>query len=510
MAHVKEQGEHLLSGMALSPAVPSPDDDGRRWSAGTARWLLLLTGAFALIYALFYPPLYTSIDEASNFSMAYVLRRGTIYPGAGFFPSLSPIGPYGLVYRFPVGFASVLALVSLAGWQAFFLVNPLLHVAAAWCFARILQAMRLNPKFAALYLLYPGFVLFSRTLFADTFAASLTTIALFLLLRRRWTVGAGLCLGLALTARSASAVVAVLLWSALMASDWARRTQVPLWKGRALRFGLGLLPFVILNLTYNFYTMGSPFKSTYNPGDLTGHGLLHSGRLYVLSLLLLYPGMLLAPFFYRGSFWRQGLAATTLTVLLAASYDQSTYGNSFLQTLLATPRQVLPVLPFYLLAYCAGLSRIVSPVAMARVRGFAAGAALLLAVAALISYQHQKYLVRLVSLHRQVMNSLPPDAVVYASKDVFKLHQPVWDRDVTFRELPVPGGAAVHSDLSHRPVFVALSVRSRGFEAEDWNNRYVWQDVTERLVLGPRLATPGTLSVFPVVGVRPNIQHDRQ
>ena len=503
--NVKQAESRFLSRALLlptsRPVVPAVDAAAAKEEAGVNRFLLLLSAAFLILYGCFYPTLYTSIDEASNFSMAYVLRTGTIYPGAGFFPSLSPFGPHGVVYRFPIGFPSLLALVSFVGWRAFFLVNPLLHVAAAWCFARLLREMRIDPRFAALYLLYPGFVLFTRTLFADTLAASLTTIALFLLMRRRGGVSAGLCLGLALTARSASAVVAGLLLVGLLVSDWKQRKTVPWHGARALRFGLGLLPFVLVNLAYNFFTMGSPFKSTYNPGDLTWHGLLHSGRLYALSLLLLYPGLLLAPFFYRGPFWRQGLIACVLTTLIAAAYDQSTYGNSFAQTVLATPRQILPILPFFLLAFCALLSRFLGP--RVPVRGFAVGACALLLAAAGISFQHQKYLRQLAAVQQETVRLLPPGCTVYANKDIYKLHQRVWD-ERTYRELPFVTPARARADLATaRLVFVAVHLRSRGVEAEDAANQSIRRALAQEFILsaGPASAT-GEVTYYRVDGVK--------
>ncbi len=487
------------------PAVPTPRrvlSPGAETSDG--RWLLWMMAAFAVIYAVFYPLLYTSIDEAATFRMAFVLRHGAVVPhDSGFFPSISPVGIHGRMYLFPIGFPAVLSLVSLAGWKAFFLVNPVLHLVAAWCFGRILQANRVSAKYAVLYLLYPCFVLFTRTLFSDAFAASLTTIGLYFLICRRSTLPAGLCLGVALAARVASAPVAVLMFVDLLADDWRRRGERPLLRGQSLFFLLGLVPFFAVNLLYNNYTMGSPLHSAYSADRLSLHGLLHIGPLYALSLLLIFPGMLAAPFFYRGPFRWSGLAAAVVVSLVAAAYDESTYGNSLLQTLLSTPRQVLPVMPFFLLAYCVVLGQWLPEARLKRVRAFEA-AAVLLALAVGISAIHQKYLRRLGAVQTRVAQALPAASIVYANKDAYKLHQPQWDA-LTYRELPFIADDQAAQDLKSGPVFVVLFVRSRGFAAEDADNQRVSDDLRRFLLTAcPISGEDEQISCFRVQGLRPS------
>lgn len=466
------------------------------------RRLLVCMALFALIYLLFYPRLYTSIDEASTFRMAYVLRHGSIFThDDGFFPSISPPGPHGRLYRFPIGFPALLAPLTFFGWRAFFLLNPALHLLATWLFARILRACRIPPAYAVLYLLYPAFVLFDRTLFSDGFAASLTTVALYFLLCRQRAFWAGLCLGLALTVRAASAPVAALVFLGLLVAD-LRGGRRPLRQSRALLFGLGALPFCIINGLYNWATLGSPFRSAYSAGQLSLHGLLTIGPLYALALLAVFPGMLLAPFFYRGAYWKIGLAATTVVLLLAVTYNESTFGNNALQTLLSTPRQVLPVMPFYLLAYCGVLARLLPESRLRRWRAFEAAAVLLLVLAVGISYMHQKYLRSLMAIQSQITAALPGQSIVYANKDAYKLHQPVWDGR-TYRELPFVSDSQIVSDLRSAPVFVVLYSRSRGFSAEDAENATVLQDLRTqfRLAPGPDLGS-GQLQCDRVLGVR--------
>ena len=498
------------SGMAR-PDAPAGKAASRRCApdkktAGAdRRWLLVVMALFAGIYLVFYPPIYTSIDEASTFRMALAMHHGWFIPhDPEFFPSISPIGIPGRMYRFPIGFPAVLSLASVFGWRAFFLVNPLLHLTAAWCFGRILQSNRISAKYAVLYLLYPCFILFTRTLYSDAFAASLTTTALYLILCRRSPGSAGLCLGLAFAARAASAPVAILLFLSLLL--WDQRRGLLSWRrALSLRFLLGVTPFLVCVGAYNIYTMGSPFRSTYSIAQLSLHGLISTGPLYAVSMLIFYPGLLLAPFLYRGVYWKTVLAAATLILLTAASYDESTYGNTALQTLLSTPRQLLPVMPFYLLAYCGLLAKCFPEPFLRRVRAFEVAAVLLLGMTIVISFLHQQYQQRLVAIQTQISQTLPVHSVIYANKDVYKLHQPPWDSR-TCRQLPFVTNAQAAEDLKTAPVFVVLFLRSRGFTAEDTENARLLSDLHTRFLLTP-MALPEDrgLQVYRVNKVRASI-----
>jgi hypothetical protein len=481
-------------------------DVGHHIPARDLRWLLGMMALYAVIYAASYPLIYTSIDEGSTFRMVYVLRHGWIYPhDNNFFPSISPAGPHGLVYRFPIAFPAVLAPLTLFGWKALFLLNPLFHLAAAWCFSRILLANHISTRYAILYLFYPSFVLFDRTLFSDPFAASLTTIALYCLLCRQKPVWAGLCLGLAAMSRGESASVALILAAGLLLQDW-RRSPRSIPTGQGVAFLLGVLPFAALTMGYNNAVLGGPFKSTYSLHELSLGHLRHNFPIYALSLLLFYPGMIIAPIVYRGKLWKECLAAAAFGLLLAASFEETTHGNNVLQTLISAPRQLLPVMPFYLLAYCAVLGNRLPEEQLRRAIAFPIAGILLAVSAAGISGLHQKYLRSLAGIQMQIARALPERSIVYANKDIYKLHQPIWD-ERTYRELPYVSDAQITEDTRMEPVFVVLDVRSRGFSDEDASNRSLLQDFRDRFRIeqGPDLGND-VLQCYRVLGIRSTIR----
>lgn len=453
-------------------------------------------------YLLFYPHLYTSLDESANYGMAYVLRHGTIYPArAGFDLAMSENGPYGPIYRFPIGFPIVLAIASFLGAKAIYFINPLFHVLAALAFWRLLRLLKLPYLLTAFYLFFPAFSLYSRTIFSDPFAASLITIAIYFIAAGggKRDLLAGLCLGLAALSRSTATIIAVIFLVYLFAEDYRNRYNAPLWRGQAVYLLAGIMPFAVLGAFYNHFATGGMLKSTYSASEFSFANFIKFGPQYAISLLVLYPGMLFVPFIYRGRFWPVAIAGTTLVFIMASSYEESTFGENRIENLVAVARQLLPVMPFYLLAYCSLLASFARKQVVLKALAPAACVCLVFSCLA-ISYMHQKKLHELARIQIAIRTALPPNSVVYANKDVLKLHQPMWD-GMVYRNVLTVSDTRVLQDLQTRPCFVVLYKRSRGIPNEDGQYEMVKQRLSEfELSAGP--ATPDRiLHILRVTGL---------
>ena len=128
---------------------------------------------YILLMIVTFPRMYTSLDESANFGMVYVLRAGTLLPThAGYNLPMSPMGPHGPVYRFPIGYPLFQLPLSTMGPWAMFLMNPALHLIATICFAAILKRRDIQPNFAIFYLFFPSLILYNRSLFSDSFGAT--------------------------------------------------------------------------------------------------------------------------------------------------------------------------------------------------------------------------------------------------------------------------------------------------------------------------------------------------
>jgi len=217
---------------------------------------------------------------------------------------------------------------------------------------------------------------------------------------------------------------------------------------------------------------------------------------------VLYPAMLIAPLVYRGRLWQVVLASTSLVFVVASGYYESTYGESKLENLVACTRQILPVLPLYLLAYCGIISSFIRRPAVHRyVVPIACGALAISCI--LISFVHQRKLQELTGTREAIVAALPADSVVYGNKDVIKLHQPMWDHMV-YRDLLTLNMNVVSSDLRKRPCFVVLYMRSRNVANEDSQNREVLAVTASKfmLIAGPH-SSNSSLRFYRVIGLRP-------
>jgi len=295
-------------------------------------------------------------------------------------------------------------------------------------------------------------------------------------------IAAGLCLGFAALSRSTMVIVAAMFWIYVLAEEIRSKPKLAIWQWRTASLSLGLLPFAVAGLIYNYFTTGNMLKSTYSAMDLTLANFITFGPMYATSLIALYPGMLIAPFVYRGRFWPVVLCATTAVFLVASSYYESTFGDNKIETLLACFRQILPVVPLYLLAYCGVISSLLPRLTYHRLV-LPAATVPLAALSFFIAFEHQHKLKQMVSVEQTIRTTLPAASVVYGNKDIFKLHQPMWD-NMIYRDVMELKSNQLSSDLETRPCYVVLYLRSRGVAHEDKQNRVILREVKDRLVLG--------------------------
>src|SRR3989338_3473799 len=127
---------------------------------------------FIVLFVYFYPPIYTIQDEADYFDFAYRLKEGTIY--------FEPLTSHKIIFNgtnyvnmYPPGMAVLLLPFTFIHWKAIFLLNPLLHLIAFVFFYKTLKLLEINEKLSLLYLFFPPFVLYARTLVADAACASI-------------------------------------------------------------------------------------------------------------------------------------------------------------------------------------------------------------------------------------------------------------------------------------------------------------------------------------------------
>lgn len=310
---------------------------------------LFLSVAFHLFY---YPRIYAFQDESDYLAVSTVLRQGTVWIDQTDVPVRSQIEAQNghSVSDYQPGMSLLLLPWTLWNWQAIFLLNLLVHLAGAWCFWKFLRRFKVqDPFWILLYLFYPPFIFYSRTIMSDLPAAVLflAGCAAYFNKKNFW---AGTCWGLSLLLRETNAVFFLPF---LGVSAWQA------WKFKSAadfrRLCLGLAPGMLAQAAYNFYAFGgfSISGHLFSLQDISFFSFGYFGanfKHYAMNLLLVYPLMPAACFFSREFRRPELLFSIGGGLLFFCFYFFHDRFSSKWETWIFGARYLFPVIPFFLAA----------------------------------------------------------------------------------------------------------------------------------------------------------------
>lgn len=401
---------------------------------------------YALLYLAFWPPIFSTIDESSYLGMAYVLRQGTIYPDeAGVFVATAfPAGEH-IVSKYPLGMPALLALTSFFGWPFALGTNLLVHLLTFFIVARLLHRVGASPLFALLFLFHPTAIIYSRTVMADSASGLLLALSFYCFLNRRYA-WVGILVGVSVLLRTANVfalpvfALAVLLRPAPPLPDGLADTgEESSLRGRltaAILMSLASLPF--LGLAAYYMVVVTKGLMAANTGSFGAQYFPQMFPFYVLTLMLLWPGMLLAPLIYRGP-GRLIIAGISYGFILLYSFwyyrDQ---GGSTAESLIVGQRYFLAVLPLLIVAYGKALQQILGQRLSPRVVTAVAAAALPLFLVATfaINRKHSGFLAEQARVRDVLVAATAPEDIVYAGMQAAKLLHPAWGGKRDVRVVP--------------------------------------------------------------------------
>jgi hypothetical protein len=385
---------------------------------------------FIALASVFYPPVWTYMDESVYIGLANVLRHGTLFADqAGIQIPYVGWNGHHLVSQYPYGMPALIALASVVSWKAIFLINPAAWLIGFAAFAKWLRLEGVSRRYAWLYLYFPTAVFYTRTVMSEIVCGAVITLA-GLAYRQERFVWTGLWLGLAINIRSSLGVIlpALLVASAL---EW-------LWAGKSWRAWLaagpgwrivaGALPGLLAVLVTNFATTGHPLRSPYALS--VGHVLSVTNLIPNLarfgeSLVVVYPLMALSVFLGP---WRGRLAPRMAIVvfilfhaLVPTGWVTGNQWDSLAQRLVLQQRYLLPILPFLLLFYVMGLDRAMRAASWSPPKLLVAAAAALVLAAGAMQIRHDRYLQTLAEFQRIVYRTVPEGASVVTNFDALKL-----------------------------------------------------------------------------------------
>src|SRR3989338_4001686 len=174
------------------------------------RWAWIFVLIFIGSWLFYYPPLFTFSDEGQYLHATWLLGEGKSFKVTNPLESFvfSSKDNINFLPQYAPGQSLLLLPFALVNWKLVFLSGLLLHLLVFYLFERLLKQNNINSNYALLYLFFPGFVFFSRTLMSELASIALIFLG-FYFYRNDKGYLSGLFFGLSLIVRYTNAVFAM-------------------------------------------------------------------------------------------------------------------------------------------------------------------------------------------------------------------------------------------------------------------------------------------------------------
>lgn len=402
-----------------------------RFQAGDPAWtaLFVLMLGYTALFLVYYPPLSGIEDEVGFVNQTLVWSRGAISAeGAGF----DELGDFLLIkgrhvaQRHPGRSLLALPFVAEGGLRAIYLSGLTLHLAMTVLGAALLARLGRSPLWAVLLLFHPTLALYSRTMMADAGAGTgllLSGLALTLGPGAGAGVWAGLGVGLAALMRyHAGAALPIVAAAFPFTPDRPHPTRDALL---CLLTGGGIGGLIVAYNLALYGTLTDPFSANrgYFSWDLLGPHLLFYGSV----LLVLWPGMLLAPVLDRSPIrWLVRGVCGFYLVFLSTYYFHDT-GSGWIETVVVGQRLLEVALPLWVVSYAGMIDDWVARPVQRRLGQRAWKGLVVLCCGALLAgtgmlfHRHQAHLNRLHAARAAIAAAVPEGSLVVVNSVLIKL-----------------------------------------------------------------------------------------
>lgn len=323
---------------------------------GTAIWVLSM--------ALWWPEGLSFADEVGYLGETKLLLAGHLLPRLSD-PGMWASTPHGLVPQYPLLLSALLVPFLAVTPRAVFVLGVLSGIGLCWLAARILKGWGTNPAWALLVLMHPTVALMVRTTTADVLLAALALGSWLALTGNRRVVTAFAFAGMFAIKATGMLLGACLVGGEILSMITTPRLSSAETKSRlvtcAVALAAGFLSIFVANeisarqlwFAYDLSYLGTPpFWFSYLGRTAPAH----------LRTVLFLPPLLIAGAF---PYWRRRAWGPLFVILgygtLMCSYFFVDRGTSRLESLVLSPRLLLPVVVFLLVGYAdllaAGLRR---------------------------------------------------------------------------------------------------------------------------------------------------------
>ena len=415
------------------------------------QWCVLFftLALYLVLFAVYYPPLCGIEDEVGFVNQAVVWSKGAVSAeGAGFqsLPDFVPAKGRTISWRNPGRSLIVLPFVAAFGLRSIFISGALIHVAIALTAALIHFTLGQSPLWAILVLCHPTLSIYSRTIMGDAPASLFLLLAVLVVLSRpKPGYIAGLLIGLAVLMRYHSGVVVPFFAAALWRDSLVVRRRL-----EALKCLIVSSIVIVIIAAYNTYLTGSPVGSPagYFAGSFFGPNFVFYGG----ALLLLWPGMLMAPLVEKSRLGSLALATCVPVLLLFSFYYFHDTGSSLPETLVLGQRLLQCILPIWIVTYASTLHRLSLRLIEQRWQllkpaVIAAAFVVLLTTQWYLFRRHQEYLLGLKAVRDELAATVPAGAVIVSNTMILKLFGIPYPALPRYRWIPIDEAASYATGL---------------------------------------------------------------
>lgn len=414
----------------MAPADPPGASTGR---AGRSRlaWasVVVIALSYGMVFWAYYPPIFAIHDEVAMVSNAVVWTHGTVssdVAGYGALFDFKQIGEHWRCWRNPGRSVTVVPFYLAGGLGSVFWSGLAIHLGCIGAAVWLLVRLGIHPAWCAAVAFHPTLTLYSRTVMADGLAGGLLCVAIcFLLGRRPVRDGrlAGLMLGLMVVARYQTAILVPACFLAILlggAQTWRDR-----WR-RCVAAGVSCGLIGALLIGYNLWVLDSWLGERRQGYFAISMFSEHIG-FYTGSLMLLWPGLLVAPLFLKRQYaLLLGLPCYAGLVMLCIYYFRDRR-ESFVENLVLGLRLSSILLVVWSVAWSAAASRLYGwwtrrwSSLWPHVALFGGVLVVLVGGTVVMFAAHQKHLRELQEVRRIVLEQVPEKATVLTNLHVWKL-----------------------------------------------------------------------------------------
>ena len=365
---------------------------------------------------LFYPNFYGIYDEDLYLTATHAMQNGSFfYEKSGVdAPLLGAVeGTKGAVSIYPPGNSVLLLPFTVIHWKLGFLKNILLYIGSFLLFISILRKLKIDPMYSLVFLLHPTIVLFSRTLMSDIPSMFFLLVGVLLLLDKK-NLGAGFSLGFLLLLRYPNVILIIGIFGALLYRKEYKKS-------------LHLLPGIVFFSFALFGYVMHVYGSILGPFAVDGARsfgfsyFIYNFPYYLLSLNVLFPGMLLISVFlgFKNKKSFLFIIPSLLIIIFYSFYYYIDGGSNIIEKLVKGQRFMIPVIPLLLIPY---LQYLHNREFMKKVFVFVIS--LLFIFTCGIQYKHYEFVKKEKNLSQTVRENIGDSDVVICNSDADELFNP--------------------------------------------------------------------------------------